>query len=337
MISVERAAEIVGGFKTRHILVVGDLMLDRYLSGDVNRISPEAPVPVVLVRSDRCRPGGAANVALNVSHLGARAIVAGVVGDDEEGEALLGLLREAGICTDGVVVRRGGSTTTKTRIVADRQQLVRIDREDAPEMGDEMAETLCACLKELTAGVDGVIMEDYGKGSLSQRVVDEVRSARRDALVVGFDPKDNHELDVGGISIATPNFMEACAAVGVPYTHVDGDPASDGKLADVARQLRAKWAADFLIVTLGQGGMYLLSADGDPVVIAARAREVFDVSGAGDTVIAAGTLALATGASHCEAAELANEAAGLVVAKLGTATCRPDELLAALAKCAGSD
>ncbi|MBM4147660.1 MAG: hypothetical protein FJ224_01245 [Lentisphaerae bacterium] len=328
MIGIEKAREVAGRFRGRRVLVVGDLMLDRYVAGSVSRISPEAPVPVVLVSGEYTRPGGTANVALNVQSLGGQAVVVGVVSDDADGRELLAALRERGVNTDGVVVRARGRTTCKTRVLAERQQVVRVDREDGDPLDEGTVSEMCARIEALAPEVSGVVLEDYGKGALCQPVVDAVRRmAEKHGLCVGYDPKDNHELDVSGITFATPNWMEACVCLGVPHAPLRGDPAANARLADVARRLLAKWRTRFLIVTLGPHGMYLLENDGEVAVIPTRAREVFDVSGAGDTVIATCTLAVVAGASHREAASLANAAAGVVVGKLGTATCTSEELL----------
>jgi D-beta-D-heptose 7-phosphate kinase/D-beta-D-heptose 1-phosphate adenosyltransferase len=329
MISVRRSAEILDRCADVRVLVVGDLMIDRYVTGGVSRISPEAPVPVVLVSGEYSRPGGAANVALNIRALGGRASVAGAVGDDRAGRELIALLEERGVGTEGVVVRKGAQTTSKTRILADRQQVVRVDREDPPELMADVMGDLSAAIRRAAAGVSGIILEDYGQGALTQAAVDAVRGVAAAArLPVGYDPKDNHELDVAGITFATPNFMEACVCQGVPYAPLRGNPGENQKLAAVARKLKDKWQTRFMVVTLGPMGMYLLDGDDEPEVLPTRAREVFDVSGAGDTVIAVCMLGLVAGASHREAVSLANAAAGVVVGKLGTATCSREELLA---------
>ena len=318
----------VESFRGRKVLVVGDLMLDRYVSSTVSRICPEAPVPVVEVANQHSCPGGSANVALNVQALGGQATVLGIVGDDDAGDELLKLLRGDGICTDGVIVCPGRTTTTKTRILADRQQVVRVDFEDSSEVADRDMSRLCSGVAELMEETDGVVMEDYGRGVLTQRVVDAVEgsSANQD-VVVGFDPKQGHALDISGIDIATPNLMEACSVVALPLVKLGSGDGGWDKLAEVARLLKEKWRVSLLVVTLGSHGMYLISGDNDPVVTPTNAQEVFDVSGAGDTVIATGVLALSAGVGHLEAAHLANLAAGLVVGRIGAATCSAQELV----------
>jgi len=331
MLSRAEAEGVVERFPEQRILVVGDLMLDRYVSGSVSRLSPEAPVPVVHVTRDHALPGGAANVALNIRALGAEASVAGILGTDSRGDELLDLLAAARIGTEGVLRFEGVQTPVKTRVVAGRQQVVRVDREDPPEATQPAMARLGARLDALIGGVQGVIIEDYGKGSVAQPVVDAVlKRAQAEGVRVGLDPKDNHDLRMNGIALATPNYAEACAAAGLVPTELGPRPLQESALANAGPLLRAKWGTELLLITLGPHGMYLLGPDGTPRVIPTRAREVFDVSGAGDTVIGCALLALASGAGHEAAAVLANYAAGVVVGKLGTATCSPAELLAAI-------
>jgi rfaE bifunctional protein kinase chain/domain len=331
MIGLKRAKALVSQFRGRRVLVVGDAMLDRYVAGRVTRISPEAPVPVVEVLHEYARPGGAANVAANVQALGGAATVAAIVGDDREGEELAALLRAGGIRTDGLVVRRGRRTTTKMRVLADRQQVVRVDHEAPKPVEPDAIAELCANIRRLKRNADGVIMEDYSKGALTQATVDAAREGAAEAgLAVGYDPKDNRELDVSGIALACPNYLEACVAMGVPFAPFEGDAAAYERLAALAGELKRKWSPESLIVKLGGHGLYLLADGHKPVRIPTMAREVFDVSGAGDTVIATALLALVSGASPLEAASLANYAAGVVVGKVGTACCSPGELLDAL-------
>jgi rfaE bifunctional protein kinase chain/domain len=330
MIDPVVAQTALADFAGTRILVIGDLMLDCYTFGSVSRISPEAPVPVLHVAREETRLGGAANVATNVTALGGTAAVAGLIGDDADGTALCDLLQQRGCGTDAVVLVPGMHTTVKTRIIAERQQVVRVDRESPAFEGDDAE--LAACVSAMIDQVDGVILEDYGKGVLSQRLVDAVlMQAKVRGIPVGFDPKDNHALSVRGITLATPNYREACMAAGVAEVPID-DPATSPALRATADTLAEKWAPELLMMTLGPHGMYLRMADGaTPHVIPTHAREVFDVSGAGDTVIAVALTALASGASPQVAATLANVAAGVVVGKIGTATCTPDEILAAVA------
>jgi len=222
-------------------------------------------------------------------------------------------------------------TTVKTRVIAERQQVVRIDWEDSFEYSASSLSRLEQRLEEEIGASDGVILEDYGKGVIIQDVVDiAIAAARRKGVPIGLDPKDNHILNVEGITLATPNRKEAFSAAGVPETRPAGHPLEDAAVLKVGDILLDKWKPELLMITLGGDGMLLLQRGKKPIHVPTRAREVFDVSGAGDTVIATCVLACAAGASFVEAAEIANYAAGVVVGKLGTATCTPEELLASM-------
>ena len=312
----------------RRVLVVGDLMLDRYVYGSVTRISPEAPVPVVKVVRETSMPGGASNVAGNIRALGGQAAVAGMIGKDAAGVELRWLLTHAGVDVECAMMFAGAGTIVKERIIAERQQVVRVDFERSATWSPRQSEKFLALLALELDRADGVIIEDYGKGAVTQAVVDLVlaKAAKR-GLPVGLDPKDGHELAFQGITVATPNRKEAFAIAGVVDPGAKVDPLADKALRKTGEILMAKWAAENLAITLGAQGMYLLSRGQAPRHVPTRAREVFDVSGAGDTVIAACVTALAAGAKFIEAAELANVAAGVVVGKLGTASCTPEELL----------
>lgn len=335
-ICIERAKEITARFGQQRILVVGDLMLDRFIYGTVSRISPEAPVPVICVEKETSMPGGASNVARNIQFLGGQSLVSGVIGQDAHGRQLMNLLEDGGVRTSGVLVLDQWKTTVKTRIIAEHQQVCRVDWDALMEYDPAIFDQLCAMIDVEVEKATGVIIEDYGKGIIQQRVVDTViQAARRRRIPTGFDPKDYHELAIQGITMASPNRHEAFCAVAAIENKPEGDPLKDEKLLRVARALRAKWDPELLMLTLGSKGMLLVEKDKDFAVIPTRAREVFDVSGAGDTVIATGVLALAAGATRVEAAELANYAAGVVVGKLGTATCSTQELIQYMDMCAG--
>lgn len=326
-IARQKAEGLVGTFSRQRILVVGDLMLDRYIVGAVHRISPEAPVPVVHVQQERAVPGGSANVAWNIVSLGGHASVAGMLGRDAAGRELSSLLQQRGVTVGGALENVDHPTTVKTRIIADRQQIVRVDWEQRFEYRPERMASFCAHLESEVGGATGVILADYGKGVLTQQVVDSVlAAARRRNIPVSLDPK-NFDLHLDGITFATPNRKEAFGAAQVAETKPAPQPLEDAALLRVGQILLEKWKPGQLMITLGGQGMLLLAPGRPPRHVPTRAREVFDVSGAGDTVIAACTLAMAAGASFEEAAELANWAAGVVVGKLGTATCSPEELL----------
>ncbi len=333
MMDLSRARELIARFRKQKILVLGDLMLDRFIRGSVERISPEAPVPVVLVTQDTDMPGGAANVAMNIRSLGGAAVVGGIAGHDKTGDDLIRVLDQAGISTQGVLRVKGVTTTEKTRILADRQQVVRVDREHTVKLNAEVMAALSERLGRVMKSCTGAVIEDYGKGVIRQPVIDVVlRSARKMKVPEGYDPKDDRGIRVTGITMATPNCKEAHVCAGLaPRSHVE-DPLKDKILRDAAKRLMARWQPEALVITLGSQGMYLLTPGARPVQIPTRAREVFDVSGAGDTVIATCLLSLAAGATMFEAAVLGNYAAGVVVGKLGTATCTPNELLKNLAR-----
>lgn len=315
--------------KGRRVLVIGDAMLDEYIAGTVDRISPEAPVPVVRVVRRECRPGGAANVALNIQALGGQAALGCVLGSDAAANELSALLAARGIELGGVMKSDSVGTTIKTRIVAERQQVVRFDRESDPAGLTGCMPRFCETVATLIEEVDGVIVEDYGKGLVSQAVLDVVLpKARAFNKPVGFDPKHNHDLKISGITVATPNYREACLAARMPETPLSDSDAAQEHLRAVGERLMALWQSNHLMITLGHHGMFLMGEGDEPVLIPTKAREVFDVSGAGDTVVAAVVLALVAGGDYREAALLANCAAGVVVGKLGTAVCEPDELMA---------
>lgn len=324
----ERTRDLLRRFSRQNILVIGDLMLDRYIYGTVSRISPEAPVPVVHVTEERNMPGGACNVAWNTRALGSRVVLAGVLGKDHAGNQLRTLLKRERIAISPCVETHSLCTVVKTRIIAERQQVVRVDWESQNALSDRVASELIARIRAAMPQVTGVVLEDYGKGVIRQDIVDVVLAeTRRRRIPVGFDPKENHELQVRGITVGTPNRKEAFAMAGMKETPPHHDPLKDKALRRAANILLERWQPKILMITLGAQGMLLVSDSGMHHV-PTRAREVFDVSGAGDTVIAATVLALAAGAAPPEAAELANYAAGVVVGKIGTATCSQQELLA---------
>lgn len=327
-LGLQRARDLCAKFPSQRVLVVGDLMLDRYLYGTVQRVSPEAPVPIVQVTREQRMPGGAGNVAWNLRALGARAALAGTLGGDEAGRDLRELLRGRGVALDGVHVTPDVSTTVKLRVIAERQQVVRVDWDGRLEPAGDWLATFCKQLATEVAASTAVIVEDYVKGIVCQPVLDVVfESAQRAGIPVGLDPKNEHELQMRGLAVATPNRKEAFAAAGLRERPALADPLHDVALLEAGERLRAKWDPDLLLITLGPQGMLLFPRGAASQHVPTRAREVFDVSGAGDTVIATCVLALAAGAEPTEAAELANLAAGVVVGKLGTATCSQDELL----------
>ena len=320
-------------FRGLRVMVIGDIMLDRFIWGNVTRISPEAPVPVVHVVREDAYPGGAANVARNLAPFAGRVDVLGVTGAGLLTDQLLGLLEAGGIATDGILVSHEHETIVKTRIIARSQQMARIDRETIrPPSAETLARAL-AWFRSQLPETDAVILEDYAKGFLTQELVDVVlREAAAAGVLVSVDPNPGNPLRWHGATVIKPNRREAFAAAGLMDP---GDVSEAGlmkALVSLGEVLFAKWETRMLLITLGEHGMALLEP-GKPVYhTPTRAREVFDVSGAGDTAIALFTLALAAGASAPDAAELSNMASGIVVGKVGTATLSPDELLAACEK-----
>ena len=321
----------ISSLSRARILVIGDVMLDHFVWGNVRRISPEAPVPVVEVVRETLFPGGAANVARNLAEFTKHSFIMGRIGRDSAAQQLTDLLNNEGVSTDTLVVHDSLPTISKTRIAARQQQIVRVDRETlAPLSTEELAEVERIVLSRLP-DLDAVIIEDYGKGFVTQPLVELlVRLCQGAGKILTVDPNPRNPLDWKGATLVKPNRLEAFAAAGMEDKHTTGDPRQDPQLLEVGRRLLAKWQVAHVLVTLGEQGMIIFSADGStPHHIPTRAREVYDVSGAGDTAIALLTLALASGMSLHDAAEVANHASGIVVGKLGTATLTPDELLGA--------
>lgn len=322
-----RLREILARARAKRILVIGDLMLDEFVWGKVGRISPEAPVPVVEVTDESCYPGGAANVARNLCEFVARTSVIGIFGQDRGGERLRELLGERGIDASGALAAPDFRTIVKTRIIARQQQVVRVDREEIrPPSAAQVAQVLEAVQAQLPE-VDAIILEDYGKGFLAPELVERVCALAREAgKIVTVDPNPRHLIDWRNVTAVKPNRAEAFLAAAVPLGDCSDSPLRDEELQRVGTTLLEKWDTQHLLITLGEQGMMLFERGEAPRHIPTRARQVFDVSGAGDTAIALFTLALACGASAVEAAEIANHASAVVVGKLGTATVSPEEL-----------
>jgi rfaE bifunctional protein kinase chain/domain len=329
--SPSRLDKILRQFPHQNILVVGDVMLDHFLWGKVSRISPEAPVPVVEVQRESYFPGGAANVARNLRALGGHTTVLGMIGDDQAGEELCGILSQQGIETAGLVVDAERPTTLKTRIVAHHQQIVRFDREHAAPLAAASQARLLENFTRQLDNVSAIIFEDYGKGVLNQKLLNAMQKRAR-GKITGADPNARHPLRFTGLTAITPNRAEAFAAAGMTNTEPCDDVRRDEALMRVGQKLLAKWKPQNLLITLGEHGMCLFRQGQKPHHIPTVAQEVFDVSGAGDTAIATLMLALAAGANPIEAAEISNHAAGVVVGKIGTATCSPDELRASFVR-----
>lgn len=308
------------------VLVVGDIILDRYIWGGVNRISPEAPVPVVNVKRVEDRLGGAGNAVNNLLRMGANVSLCGVIGDDQEGKKVLELLQEDEVNREGIMIDRGSPTSLKTRVIAQSQQVVRIDREDPSDKGVALREGLAALVDEQINSVQAVIISDYGKGTISDSIMTRI-SAARQAKRLGLkvrpvivDPHPRNFDIYQGITIAKPNRKEAEAACGAEIADHDS--------AIVAcRQLMERWEAEMMMITLGEDGLVIVTPeDSDGICLETVAQEVFDVSGAGDTVTAVVTLALAVGAPPVVAGDLANIAAGIVVSEVGTVPIEFEQL-----------
>lgn len=325
----ERLEAILEQALCKRLLVIGDLMLDEFVWGKVGRISPEAPVPVVEVTGESFYPGGAANVARNLRELSQRVAVIGMVGDDRSGHQLCDLLadRQIDVLDSGKI--SGFRTIVKTRIIARQQQVVRVDREQIVEPSPEEVDRVIAAVGNVLPEIDAIIFEDYGKGFLQDKLVAEIaRNARAAGKIVAADPNPRHLIDWHGMTVVKPNRAEAFLAAGIPWHEPNDSPADDTHLIRAGEALLTKWEAKYLLITLGEDGMMLFQKNEPPHHIPTRARQVFDVSGAGDTAIALFTLALCCEATPVEAAEIANHGSAVVVGKLGTATVTRDELVA---------
>ncbi len=328
-LTAARVRQLLASAAQARVLVVGDVMLDQFIWGRVSRISPEAPVPVVEFERESFMPGGAANVARNLTALGVRTELLGAVGRDSAANQLKTLLAADSVGCRGLLPVRGRLTTKKTRVIAHRQQVARVDRETRSELDINSTRRLLATVEQGLARADAVIVGDYGKGTVTEALLDEIKHlCRARGVWLSVDPKPVHHLDLAGLSLITPNRKEAFEMAGVPDTSRSADPLADIGLQRAVEKLLRELAPALLLITLGEQGMLLCQRGQGPFHIPTVAREVFDVSGAGDTVIASFTLAIAAGASPVEAAIFSNHAAGVVVGKLGTAAVTPEEVLA---------
>ncbi len=311
-------SRILREFKHKKILVIGDLILDRYIWGKVNRISPEAPVPVVEVSRENFLLGGAANVAHNIIALGGQASIVGVAGKDRGGDIIKRMMEENGIHCDGVLFG-SRATTVKTRVIAHGQQVVRFDREDRTQMDGKKLGAILEYIGNAISAHDAVIISDYKKGVVSPGLVKEImKRARTQNLFIAVDPKVGHFDYYRHVSLITPNLHEASVASGI-------DIKDEKSLLEAGRMLLRKLACQAVLITRGEQGMSLFRKD-SVVHIPTAARNVYDVTGAGDTVIAAFTLAYAAGGTMEDAAVVANHAAGIVVGEVGTAVVKPEQL-----------
>ncbi len=321
-----RLIELIQSIPKTKIMVIGDLMLDEFIWGKVNRISPEAPVPVVNVTKDSYALGGAANVVNNIRAMDGQVYVAGVVGTDEIGKQVFQEFDKVGAKPVGVIPDKSRTTTLKTRVVAHHQQVVRIDRETLGDMNETVRRKLIAAIEKYLPKCDAVIIEDYGKGVIVPETLRQIRKlTQKYKKIVSVDPKINHFTHYKGVNVITPNHHEA--------GHFVGMEIKDHKtLLQVGRKLLKLLAGGSVLITRGEEGMSLFEPNGEITHIPTKAREVFDVSGAGDTVIGTLTAIMAAGGTLKEAAVISNYAAGVVVGKVGVATCSPQELITALSQ-----
>ncbi|HQN17642.1 MAG TPA: D-glycero-beta-D-manno-heptose-7-phosphate kinase [Syntrophobacteraceae bacterium] len=320
----DRLIEAILRFPTCRILVVGDIMLDTFIWGEVNRISPEAPVPVVEVREESQLLGGSANVAHNVAGLGGKTAVAGVVGNDHAGRLLLSLFEEIAVSTDGLVIEDDRPTTVKTRIIAQHQQVVRFDREWLAPLKERTLERILSYIEDNLPNLNGIIVSDYAKGVVSREFLDALRRmVSASALPVVVDPKVQHADLYRSFTMVTPNHHEASQMSGTVIRNEE-------TLIRAGKRLLELLACETVLITRGKEGMSLFQCDGRIVHIPTVAQRVFDVTGAGDTVIAAMTLGIVAGLAPEDAALLANLAAGIVVGQVGTAAVLAGELLSIL-------
>jgi D-beta-D-heptose 7-phosphate kinase/D-beta-D-heptose 1-phosphate adenosyltransferase len=321
---MEKLTRFIGQFPKQNILVIGDLMIDKFVWGKVSRISPEAPVPVLEVVKESFTLGGAGNVANNLATMGAMVHLVGVVGNDAVGDMLRDELRSKRIGDNCLVVDESRPTSIKTRIIASHQQVVRVDRELKGNFTTGLINRICARLEEIIPTVDAVIISDYGKGVISPPVLSKaIALARRKDIPVTVDPKIEHFLSYKKVTCITPNLLEAVGGMRIAHEISNNHEEA---IYDLGKKILKKLNSDSVLITRGEKGMSLFESNGKVTNIPTRAREVYDVTGAGDTVISIFTLALAARAKLHEAAEISNFAAGIVVGKLGTATVSPEEL-----------
>jgi D-beta-D-heptose 7-phosphate kinase/D-beta-D-heptose 1-phosphate adenosyltransferase len=315
-----RIEQLVDNFGRSKILILGDIMLDEYLLGVVDRISPEAPVPVVEITSSKQLLGGSANVAANIRALGEQPILLGVVGPDEASTKLSGLLQQKGITADAIITDEDRQTTIKTRIIAHGQQVVRADREDRHELSEQTEQRVLDKFDSWADEIQAVIISDYGKGVITASLLERVIQICQDKKIfIAVDPKETHFFNYRHVSLITPNHHEAGFAYGLRIR-------TESDLLEVGAGLLKKLEARSILITRGQNGMSLFQDGAEPTHIPTFARKVFDVTGAGDTVIATFVAAVCAGADLVEAAVVANAAAGITIGEIGTASVMPAQL-----------
>ena len=318
-----RLKEYIDRFSGVKVLVIGDIIMDEYVWGDVSRISPEAPVPVVEVKRETKMLGGAANVIHNIATLGAKPTLCGVVGQDHAGKAIINEINNMGLTSDGIVLEQGRSTSIKTRVVARNQQVVRFDRETRTDIRPESIENLLTFIGENLDGLDAIVVADYGKGVISATLMKGLRkliqSAPGESVKIAVDPKTGNFEYYHGVDVITPNHHEA--GIFCRFEIVDEET-----LVRAGKQMLKELNCRSVLITQGKDGMTLFENGGEIIHIPTVAKNVFDVTGAGDTVIGTFSLALASGLDLKSAAVLSNYAAGIVVGEVGTSTVSAEEL-----------
>jgi rfaE bifunctional protein kinase chain/domain len=310
----------VDGLSDTKVIVVGDIMMDEYIWGDVSRISPEAPVPIVEIKKETKMLGGAANVINNIASLGGTPILCGVVGDDPTGSEILETMKQQGLRTDGIITETGRPTSIKTRVVAHNQQVVRFDRENRKRLKDESIKRILGFIREMEGGYEAIIVTDYGKGVISAELMEGLRKVLSDSkAIIAVDPKTGNFEFYQGVDVITPNHHEAAA-----YCRME--IVNEENLVQAGHQMLSELNCRSVLITQGKDGMTLFEKDGEITHIPTVAKKVFDVTGAGDTVISTLCLALASGMDLKSAAVIANFAAGIVVGEVGTSTVKAEEL-----------
>jgi len=322
MFDKKRLLEILNEFPNKKIAVIGDLMLDEYIIGSVTRISPEAPVPVVNVKKENFVLGGAANVVNNLNSLGVKVLAFGVIGNDNNGKKMLTEFTNKGVSTEYLNILNDRPTIMKQRILANNQQLLRLDWEKKHPISEVEEDFILDNLKRIIKDVDAIIMSDYDKGVLTERVAKAIISlSKENKKIVIVDPKPSNSMNYRGATSMTPNLKESSECIGKEI------PETEEKTIEIGLELREKLELDHLLMTRSEKGMSIFQNNGVINNIPTFAKEVFDVTGAGDTVISVYTLALACGANYTEAAKIANTAAGIVVGRVGTSVVKVDEII----------
>ncbi len=324
MNNMKRLSDIVDRFSKLKILVVGDIILDEFMWGSVSRISPEAPVPVVDVEKENIMLGGAANVLTNINALGGNAVICGVIGNDYNGERFMSIIKESGFSTEGIFIDPERLTSIKIRVVAQHQQVVRFDKETRDRLSKKTYYNMIDFLDSRLHEFDAVIISDYGKGLLSRGIISKtLQYKKKSGLIVTVDPKIRNFRFYKGVTVITPNQKEAEDACGFEINN-------QKSLIRAGLLLLKRYQTEAILITRGEHGMSLFQKNGKIEHIPTAAKEVYDVTGAGDTVISALSLALATNASWLDACIISNKAAGIVVGKIGTASASVNELKKAI-------